>query len=64
MPVATSNTKPLIASLRRMNGLAFSRAIDWRVVLRGVGEHLCGSGRMPLSDSTAVVVLAVVIAGS
>jgi len=28
-----------------MNRLALSYAIDWRVALRGVGEHLRGPGR-------------------
>jgi hypothetical protein len=60
LPVATSNTKPLIASLRGMNGLALNRAIDWPVVLRGVGEHLCGPGRANASvrlDRGLVVVV-------
>ena len=50
LPVSTSKTKPRMASLCGMNGLALSRPIDWRTSCSAsVNDSTAQGGLMPVS---------------
>jgi len=54
LPVSTSKTKPLMASLCGMNGLALRRPIDWRTSCpASPNDSTAHGGLIPVSPSIA-----------